>query len=272
MKPIRFGTPERQLAGLYLPAAADARGESVLLCCPFGQEAIRAQRVLYILAERLARAGFDVLRFDYFATGDALGDDEDGDIDGWVGDVLSAHTQLCFESKNTRCSWIGLRLGAAIAALASAKLSVPLEKLILWDPVINGSDYLVELAHAHKEAMQMAYGIRYIIDQKLREVFQCESSSEALGFPLTSRLRTQLEALSPASFAHVRALNVNIFSADLNLSMSEVELQFAANNVDHKTTLLSPGVVWTANEMMNASLVPARTLEVIADSLTGKTK
>ena len=118
----------------------------------------------------------------------------------------------------------------------------------------------------------MAYGIRYIVDEKLREVFQCESSSEALGFPLTSRLRTQLEALSPASFAHVRALNVSIFSTDLNLPMSEVELQFAANNVDYKTTVLSPGVVWTANEMMNASLVPARTLEVIADSLTGKAR
>ena len=91
IEPISFGKANRRLFGiLHPPAVLDGERANVVLCNAFGQEAIRAQRTMWVLAERLARAGHSVLRFDYYGTGDSMGDDLDGDFDGWADDVGEA--------------------------------------------------------------------------------------------------------------------------------------------------------------------------------------
>jgi len=66
MTPFHFGDSSRKLFGVYHRAGtASAQAPAVLLCNPFGEEAIRAHRIYRILAERLARHGAHVLRFDW---------------------------------------------------------------------------------------------------------------------------------------------------------------------------------------------------------------
>ena len=70
------------------PHPALRRRGAVVLCPPLGSECVVAYRVWRILAERLAGAGFDVLRFDYEGTGDSAGDSEEpGRLEAWIGDI-----------------------------------------------------------------------------------------------------------------------------------------------------------------------------------------
>ncbi|MDE2122022.1 MAG: alpha/beta hydrolase, partial [Betaproteobacteria bacterium] len=88
MTPLRLDPLGRDLFALHQPAAAGARRHhGVLICNPFGQEAIRAHRFLRVLSERLSASGFDVLRFDYFGTGDSAGTEAEADLDTWVRDI-----------------------------------------------------------------------------------------------------------------------------------------------------------------------------------------
>ena len=63
----------RQLAALYHPPTSADRGRAVLILNPLGQEAVRAHRLLRVLADRLARLGVHVLRFDFHGCGDSAG-------------------------------------------------------------------------------------------------------------------------------------------------------------------------------------------------------
>src|SRR4051812_34449398 len=87
--PTWFGPAERPLFGWYhAPALATARACGVVLCNPFGYEMMCSHRAYRHLAERLATAGFPVLRFDYDGTGDSAGDGEDPErVESWLGSI-----------------------------------------------------------------------------------------------------------------------------------------------------------------------------------------
>ena len=88
IQPVRIGRDADALAGIYQPASdSTGTGTAVLICNPFGQEAIRAQRSLRVLAERLGRQGIPSLRFDYFGTGDSPGEDGAGHLTRWRQDI-----------------------------------------------------------------------------------------------------------------------------------------------------------------------------------------
>ncbi len=271
MIPIRFGAANRQLFGLYQPASQDSpRNECIVLCNPFGQEAIRSHRLFKVLADRLCRDGFHVLRFDYFGTGDSAGDGDEVRIGGLVDDLSTADNEIVQRSGCTRRCWIGLRLGATIAALASTKASVSPHRLILWEPVIDGANYLTGLAHAHTLALQDAYGSRGVYDLALRDKFVHESGQEALGFPLTDSFRAELNSLTLDSFSSVQASAIDIFSsvisrariADSNME-AELTKRLAARGIETFSASIDKPIIWTADEMMNAATVPGEVLQQI---------
>jgi uncharacterized protein len=270
--PIRFGQPARQLFGLYeAPHVSAARGESILLCAPFGQEAIRSHRLFKVLADRLCREGFHVLRFDYFGTGDSAGEGEEVSIEGFIADVLMANNELANRSGCTSTSWMGLRLGASVAALASARVPNKLARLILWEPITDGAAYLRELMEAHAAALLDAYEWRVLSDNSLRNAIARESGSEALGFPVTELFRSALNALKVDSLGDLNASKVDIFeyAATAGSAHNSVQTgagltkQLVARGVQPRVTPIIEHVTWTADEMMNAASVPGEVLQKI---------
>jgi predicted alpha/beta hydrolase len=73
-EPMFFGPEGRPLFGwLYRPPPERALGAGLVICNPFGNEALCAHRTIRHLSARAAGAGFAVLRFDYDGTGDSTG-------------------------------------------------------------------------------------------------------------------------------------------------------------------------------------------------------
>ena len=115
MTPFFFGQDERRLFGILSERrAGTAPRHGVVLCNAFGREAIRAHRLYRVLADRLSRAGCDVLRFDYYGTGDSGGDDATIDLDGFGNDLRAAHAELVRRTGVSRVVWLGMRLGAVV--------------------------------------------------------------------------------------------------------------------------------------------------------------
>ena len=111
----------RRLAALHHPPTGHRKDRAVLVINPLGQEAVRAHRLLRVLADRLARNGVDVLRVDLHGCGDSSGDDLDGEMQGWQDDVLVAHQWLLEHAGVQAVGWLGIRLGFAIGWQAAAR-------------------------------------------------------------------------------------------------------------------------------------------------------
>lgn len=185
-----FGAAGRELFGILHPGhQVDGRRMAVLLCSPFGLEAIRAQRTWRVLAERLARAGHSVLRFDYFGSGDSDGDDADVALEGIREDIEAASQMLRSTCPGLPTVWIGLGLGAT-AALAAARIAAqPPDRLLLWEPVIDGRGYLETLRQRQAELIET-------MPQPTHRKSVGTVGFEALGFSISPRLEGEIAKVS----------------------------------------------------------------------------
>jgi alpha/beta superfamily hydrolase len=161
--PFFFARGEAQLFGvLHSPVGLVTRSGFVL-SHPFGEEKLWSHRVFVSLARTLARRGHAVLRFDYTGSGDSSGSTLDVSLETHLADLTAAIGALAGrEPSLERVGLIGLRLGATFSALVMERAaetafprSLAAGPLVLWDPVLNGTDYLQELMRSNL-AMQLA--------------------------------------------------------------------------------------------------------------------
>lgn len=268
MTPFLFGPPTRQLFGLYHePESGRPAGTAVLVCPPYGQEAIRSHRLFRVLADRLARGGTPVLRFDYFGTGDSPGDDVDGEFDGWRQDVCAAHEELRRRAGGRRIVWLGARLGATLAALAAAGGRCDPARLLLWDPVVAGSTYLEQLRHAHVEALERSFCIP---DPHWRRQLSRDPeafTSEALGFEIAPALLRQLRALTPKTLPLTALHDTRVLAPEEDREARHWFEEQAERRLPVRFETFKHPLIWASDPHPNNAMVPAEVLQRLLSAI-----
>ncbi len=260
-QPFFFGPADRQLFGCYHPpTGALDRNLGVVVCNPLGHEAIRAHRALRQLALRLARAGFAVLRFDYYATGDSAGDDEQGGVARWLGDIGAAVDRLKRESGVPRTALAGLRLGAALAALYGAAHR-EVVGLALWEPVVSGRQHLEELAALHTEMLW-----RFARPPaETAPLAVAEGPDELLGFSMTAAMRAELAALDLLALTAPPARMVLIVNRQAEPEAARLQARLAAVGTRVQHQIVAGPTIW--KEDVDKALVPHATLDSLVAGL-----
>jgi alpha-beta hydrolase superfamily lysophospholipase len=145
-EPVYFKSGANRLFGwLHKPATDASSPLGLVICKPFGFEAMSAHLTMRVQAEMAAQLGIPTLRFDYAGTGDSEDLAPAADqLDAWVQDVIAAVQELQRCTCVQRVCLLGIRLGGLIAALAAARCP-QVSALIGIAPVVNGKRYLKEL-------------------------------------------------------------------------------------------------------------------------------
>lgn len=256
MKLFYFGDPSRRIFGASESArVASSRPKAVVLCYPMGQEQLRAHRAFRNLSMRLSKAGWHVLRFDYYGCGDSAGESDEGDIDQWMSDVVTAIEQARLTHGLAKVSLIGLRLGATLATLVSSQRD-DIDQLVLWDPILDGRGYLEEQSATHRAWLARRTELCWEPSKQDDEVPQ------VLGFPLTNRIRKTLEEIDLLRLSKRPARNVLIIRADENQDarLLEAHLRELGCNVEYQC--LPEAKIWL-RLTMSQRVVPNQTLERI---------
>lgn len=187
-QPLFLNSMDQQIFTLHYPAETSAE-ETIIICPPAPQEIMRSQAALGQLARRLQEDGYNVIRFDYSSTGDSEGVSDMASIDHWLQDVLKVCAFAQEKAHSTRISLLGLRLGAALAIRASQHVKV--NRLVLWDPIVDGIHYLREMETSHARMFQL---------NPIEPPFPSwrYGESQCCGFPWSETWRSQIAAVSPA--------------------------------------------------------------------------
>jgi pimeloyl-ACP methyl ester carboxylesterase len=263
MTPFFFGSGSRRLFGLYTPARAGAVGNRAVVLCPaWGQEYLCAHRSMRQLANMLNSAGFHVLRFDYFGTGDSAGDMMQADIAGWERDIGTAIDELKDTCGAQRVALVGLRLGGTLAARVAARRATDVDALALWDPIVDGPEYVDELMlESRNYARALCRSAGRAADQG--------GGFEVLGFPLTARLAEDFGQVDlAAQIGSVAARSAIVASRSLaSHSRLAAALASDARLPTRTIEFIDDQPAWINDEEVGAGAVPVRVLQRIVQWL-----
>lgn len=252
MIPFYFGSSEAQLFGVHHVPARAARDHGVVVVPPMGQEALRAHRALRQLGIALARERYHALVFDLGCTGDSAGEFDDASLSRWADDVRTAADELRDRTGLARVSLVGLRLGAVHAWRASIGRR-DIDRLVLWEPVVNGAAYLAELARRHNDF------IRAELPRKPRE----SSGDEVLGFPISQALRAELMGVDLCTEPRPVARSVSAVLTRIGDDERRLEAKLPEHSSRARTVRLELERDWNNEEAVNSSLVPTAAIEAI---------
>lgn len=203
--PLYFGAPDARVFGfLQVPSASPARRVGVVICDSLGYETVSLRRTLRHLADRLAGAGFASLRYDNHGTGDSSGSDRDPErVRTWLDGVRAARDELVARTGVRDVVFIGVRIGATLAATAVAEAD-PAAGMVLWAPCTRGRTYVRE-----RQALANMRSAEFP-DTRRPDVIGDPADVNAGGYVLTVETASDLSKLDLTRLARLPARDVLI--------------------------------------------------------------
>jgi FkbH-like protein len=243
---LYFGPTDRWLFGILHHSSGPAKG-AVLCCYPLPPLYQLCYRAFRQLAVGLAERGYDVLRFDYSGVGDSAGEPTEASVDRWSAEVKTALAYLRSRTAARSVSVVAMRVGAALAAQALGQAGTA-DRLVLWEPVIAGNDFVADVGalSAGSQATAAASG----------------DTLDFYGFPVTARFRRELAAVSLVETPPAASRTLLIESEERPASLA------LESRIRTMRRLTLPGLDWKSAIEADQVIVPAVHLKQIIHFLT----
>lgn len=203
MTSVSAGAPARpffiqgtagKLFALYYPARREAvQRRDIIFLPPFAEEMNKSRRMLALQARQLAEMGFGVLVLDLYGTGESQGDFAEARWSIWKNDVVVARAWLQHRGP-TLISVLGPRLGALLA-MDLVQQDNFFERLVLWQPVINGESMINQFLRLRLAADMMSGAEERESTLSLRQILASGRSIEVGGYELAPELVTAIDEL-----------------------------------------------------------------------------
>jgi len=255
-----FGDSQAHLLGcLHEPAPALDRSHGVVLCPPIGQEHIRTHWAMRQVALALAKVGFHCLRFDWFGVGDSAGSLAEASLQRWQENAVLAAQELRDVARVRRISLVGLRLGATIAAMAAKRIA-PVT-LVLWDPILDGAQYVADLRSLHET---LASDSARYWNPRPRHA----AGSELVGFDFGARLLAEIGCVDSAMVADLPQTKVHLLCSSPASEIERFERRLREANHDVRLTHSELRARWTSNEAVEELLLAGDAVRTLTSLLT----
>jgi len=207
------------------------------------------------LAMLLAKDGFHVLRFDYYATGDSSGHSRDGNLSEWRANIVAAMEDIRECAGTRRISVVGFRLGAALAVAAA----IDVVNLVLWEPVISGDAYVEGLRALHRR--QYA---RFLAPPPLPAP---GAGGDVLGMPVPAPMEADLRGLDLPRQIRARAQHVALVASDPHQELDALGASFQSQE-SAPSLEFCPIQAERNRDQRDAMLVSGQVLEAMASVLS----
>lgn len=253
--PVESGTDKFIFVHLHLSKASNKR--FFIFLNPILDESKRSHKFQAITARELCKTGNNVLRFDYYGTGDSFGEHFELDFSFIEKCITSIIDYIKHTYSIEEIILMGIRIGADIA-INYANSHEKIRKIVLIEPIIEGSRYLLEQKIRRTSFIQLNNLTKYkefvTINNELFEDFQ--------GFPMSQNAIIFLNNLSLKNIS-LKKKEILLFKLNSILSKNNInnfiEKVKAENNLILKKIDCSE--FWSSLEPIDISILSSEILK-----------
>lgn len=261
----RLGSAGREMVGVLTSAdGARSRSSAVLLCRPFGPEAVRTSPMYRVLASRLARQGISSLVIDYHGTGDSPGEEDQQSLAGWTTDIEAAAELLRSECPGV-IDWFAMGLSAHMALRAAARAVQPPRRLFLWEPVVNGPDYAEALFDAHRQEIAFEYNYPWSKLVRSGRVEEPRLPGSVLGVDIGDALASEIARIDGLPLAPSMRRGVRVTCCAAPELLARIALEPGASLAE--LVPVESRMNWMLSQAHGGSLVPPELLPAVLRAL-----
>lgn len=191
VQPLFLDTPRGPLFAVHRRPATAVRGN--VLCIPaFNEEMNRCRSMITLQAEEWARHGLGSLVIDLHGTGDSAGDYVDAAWLHWLDDIHLACAWL--DQQPGGCvGYLGVRLGAMLAADALGAAPAGVRALLMWQPVIDGKQHFTQFLRVKIAAQMDRPDLPKESTASMRAQFAAGQAVEVAGYEIHPRLAQAID-------------------------------------------------------------------------------
>lgn len=260
-----FEAHGRQLFGLHIAPTGKTVASAVYVP-PFAEEMNRCRSHAAAQARALAAAGVHCLLFDLYGTGESAGGFDEADWAIWRDDVAAAASHVLDCTGHVPTLW-GARTGALLAAEAIALLADPKPRLQLWQPVLDGKQFLTQYLRLRIASQLVSETERETSDQ-IRSRLERGEVLEVAGYPLTRAMADGLAGSRMSSARLPPSTRVGwveiVARPNQPISMPsrrQIE-EWTSNGIQVADETVACPMIWQLHERAEAPELLASTLRV----------
>jgi len=188
-------SPQGRIFVIHRTPHAFKAHSGVVLVPPFAEEMNQCRRMLTLLAEALAASGYHVVLPDFYGTGDSEGEFVEASWRGWLEQLNCTVATVQNDYGIDRYSLLGVRAGTLLVADYLQKSRSKPDKLVLWQPVVDGAVYLKQFLRL-RLASDMLAGSKEEDSHSMMQLLSAGEVVEVAGYALTSAVADGLSSSS----------------------------------------------------------------------------
>ncbi len=210
MVPFFLETRSGSLFAQHWSPQGVAMRHAILHVPAFGEEMNKSRRMVALQAKALAEQGYAVLVMDLFGSGDSNGDFGEATWEMWLQNIFDSISWLKQQGAESIILW-GLRLGALLAMDFCHKNPGLVDRLLLWQPVLNGDVFITQFLRLRVAAAMMNSALPQEKTSDLKKQLLDGQSLEVAGYALHPDLIRPLIDLKIDGLALQSLIEVVIF-------------------------------------------------------------
>lgn len=258
MQPLFIESDAGKLFAIYWPPAGNSSPDKAIIHIPaFAEEMNKSRRMVALQARAFAEQGYAVLVLDLFGTGDSTGDFGEATWRIWLQDISAAIKWLKHQGAQSIALW-GLRAGALLAMDFVAHTGDAIDRLICWQPVLNGEAFITQFLRLRVAAAMMNNNTPQEKTSDLKKQLLEGRPLEVAGYQLNPDLVKPLLALRADQLHLQNREEVAIFEVVLNEAapVAVGHAQFLAklhqDGINASLTRVVGDPFWTSQEISEA--------------------
>lgn len=266
MQPLFLASDSGALFCAYYPPATEPPTRAILHVPAFAEEMNKSRQMVALQARAFAARGYAVLVMDLFGTGDSVGDFGDATWTLWLDNIATAIAWLQGRGASTVDLW-GLRSGALVAMDFVSRRSAAVDRLIAWQPVLNGDTFVTQFLRLRVAASVMDNNAPKEKTSDLKRQLQDGLAVEVAGYSLNPDLVNPLLSIRSDRLSLIGLKSLTMFevvaSADAQIGMASAQFlaQLQATGINCSLTQAVGDSFWATQEITLAPELIALTTD-----------